>query len=318
MSNCPICRSAAEIVREMPAAFIREQLGLFYHDHVPDLDIVDYQLYRCRNCTLEYCDPMLPGSANFYEWVIHQPNYYPPFRWEWGFCLDLFSKAESGNAKIFEVGCGNGDFLRFLKRSKISAIGIDTSESAVRVAKVRELDVYATTIEAYIGQRPQEKASFDYVVSFHCLEHVNDPLGFVRTMQSMLHDKGRLLISTPFSPMCYESMWFDPLNHPPHHMTRWNFKAYEELAKHLGMSIRFHFPEAQSLFQRTIRAISFKLNGFQLFLSKKQLLVYVLKNPIAFYREYSCQKQRLKMYDRYAADVVLVELFNTDKVLWLD
>lgn len=314
MSNCPVCGSAAEIVREMPAAFIREQLGLFYHDHIPDLDIVDYKLCRCTNCTLEYCDPMLPGSANFYEWIIHQPNYYPPFRWEWGVCLDLFISTSTKKPSIFEVGCGNGDFLRFLKRNNMPAVGVDTSESAIRVAKVRELDAHAVTIDEYILQHPQQNAGFDYVVSFHCLEHVDDPLGFVRSMQSMIHDKGRLLISTPFSPMCYESVWFDPLNHPPHHMTRWNFKAYEELAKKLGMSIRFHFPAAQSLFQRTIRAISFNLNGFQLFISKKQILLYVLKNPLAFFREYNYQKQRVKMFNRYAADVVLAELFNTEKV----
>jgi SAM-dependent methyltransferase len=314
MVTCPVCSSQVSLVLELPASFIKAQLSTFYHDHIPQLDIVDYQLYRCANCTLEFCDPMLPGSGNFYEWIIHQPNYYPLFRWEWGVCLDFFQKAVSGAPRIFEVGCGNGDFLRFLKRNQISAIGVDTSVSAVKVARVRELDAHALDIDAYISQHPEDKSRFDYAVSFHCLEHVDDPLSFVRSMQSMIHDKGRLLISTPFSPMCYESMWYDPLNHPPHHMTRWNFKAYEVLANKIGMGIRFHFPEAQSLLQRTIRAISFKLNGFQLFLSKKQIFLYILKNPLVFFREYSNQKQRLKMYDRYAADVVLAEFYYDDKI----
>jgi 2-polyprenyl-3-methyl-5-hydroxy-6-metoxy-1,4-benzoquinol methylase len=310
MSNCPVCGSAAEIVREMPAAFIREQLGLFYHDNIPHLDIVDYRLHRCKTCTLEYCDPMLPGSSNFYEWVIHQPNYYPPFRWEWGVCLDFFKSASTTKPSIFEVGCGNGDFLRFLKRHNKPAVGVDTSESAVRVAKVRELDAHAVTIDEYILQHPQQKAGFDYVVSFHCLEHVDDPLDFVKSMQSMLNTNGQLLISTPFSPMCYESMWFDPLNHPPHHMTRWNFDAYRALASQINMQVEFYFPQAESVLQRTLRALSFKLNGFQLFLSKKQVYLYVLRNPRLFLKEFKNQQLRATYSGNPAADVVLARFYK--------
>lgn len=310
MSNCPVCRSAAEIVREMPAAFIREQLGLFYHDYIPHLDIVDYRLYRCKTCTLEYCDPMLPGSEKFYEWVIHQPNYYPPFRWEWGVCLEFFKSASTTKPSIFEVGCGNGDFLRFLKRHNKPAVGVDTSESAVRVARVRELDAHAVTIDEYILQHPQQNEGFDYVVSFHCLEHVDDPLGFVKSMQSMLNANGQLLISTPFSPMCYESMWFDPLNHPPHHMTRWNFDAYRALAGQINMQVEFYFPQAESVLQRTFRALSFKLNGFQLFLSKKQVYLYVLRNPRLFLKEFKNQQLRAIYSGNPAADVVLARFYK--------
>ncbi len=308
MKSCPVCSSSSDLVKTLSKDFIVASLEKFYHESIPEINLIDYSIYQCKNCTLQFCDPMSGGTKKFYDWMIHQPNYYPTYRWEWGVALEQIKPLSNNQSNLVEVGCGNGDFLKFIKiNSSINGLGIDTSESAISVCKARDLNAICESIETYTN-KPYPIKKFDFACSYHCLEHVEDPLGFIKEIKSILNKDGSIFLSTPYSPMCYESQWHDPLNHPPHHMTRWNKKAYEVLAEMVNMRIKFYTHEPATLLQRTLLALDIKYYGFKIFHSRKQMLFNTIFKFKDFIKEYQFQKSRDIVNGKPAPDVILVEL----------
>ncbi len=78
--------------------------------------------------------------------------------------LDFLKQNIGGNAKLLEVGCGTGIFLKMLPNS----CGIDFSKEMVKVAKSKNLKAFegnATSLDF-------EDNSFDFVFSFKVFAHV--------------------------------------------------------------------------------------------------------------------------------------------------
>lgn len=311
MIPCPICQNNSFLIKHISKAYINQALKEYYNKAIPNIDLVDYEMYRCDNCCLEFCFPMMPGTDRFYEWIIQQPQYYPSFRWEWGQVLQSLSDftIKNGKYSLLEAGCGNGDFLQGMNdKSNSFHIGIDTSESAIQACQKRGLNGYCGTIDNFFDENSKLKGSFDFAVSFHCLEHVSDPLSFVKQMKMAVKPGGKLFISTPFSPMSFESHWYDPLNHPPHHMTRWNLRAYNALADSLQMKIVFYSDAADSIYKRTMIALFFKESGVSFKFTRKRAIKILLKKPWMFFREYMNQVKRENINGKPAGNTILVEL----------
>ncbi len=279
----------------------------YYQEEIPPLDIIDYEQWQCHECQLEFFHPLLPGSDRFYKWLSHQPDYYPRNRWEWHVVLN--SIPQKAAARVLEVGCGNGDFLRTARRSGITQLmGIDTSGTAVDVCSARGLPAFCGTLEAFRHTAGTWEGSCDVVASFHCLEHVPDPLQLVLDMKAMLKPGGVLFLSTPYSPMSFEAMWYDPLNHPPHHLTRWNASSYHMLAKQTAMHIEFINPGNASAWQRSLQAFYIGMSGRYSAISKKRLLQYILQQPKLFWQQWQLQRRRELVAGMPAPDTILVKM----------
>jgi 2-polyprenyl-3-methyl-5-hydroxy-6-metoxy-1,4-benzoquinol methylase len=209
----------------------------------------DYALYRSTSTGLEYAEPMTPGSDSFYRWLGTFDWYYPEFRWEFKKVKELaVARArEQGSASVIDVGCGSGEFLStLLDQPNLKPLGIETSSTACELCAERGVKAANYSTSEFLEQKGNPR-SFDVVTSFHVLEHVPDPLQFVQELVQLVKEDGIVCISTPLSPMFFECVWFDVLNHPPHHLTRWTTSAYRALAKELNLAIDFAFPEPTSL-----------------------------------------------------------------------
>jgi 2-polyprenyl-3-methyl-5-hydroxy-6-metoxy-1,4-benzoquinol methylase len=309
---CPLCRSGARELRFISSEYITQALKRYYDEDIPDLQIADYHQYRCTNCTLEFFHPMLPGSDRFYEFISHQPGYYPRARWEWQ--ETIIHGIVTGDEKVLEIGCGNGDFLRTAKKHGLrSVIGIDTSASSIKVCEARGLHAYCGTIESYLEDNPGMRHQYDLLASYHCLEHVPDPLLFIQQAKALLKPSGKIFLSTPYSPMSFETNWYDPLNHPPHHLTRWNKRSYEELAAQAQLHITFHSPGASSAWSRTATAFNIGRSGKFGAVSKKRMALNLLRHTAGVWKEYKIQQSRERIAGQYAPDMILVEFKGNDQ-----
>ena len=88
--------------------------------------------------------------------------------------LKSIAKLKSG-AKVLELGCGAGQFIREIKtiRPELDCYGCDISQSALEAAKQANDGVaYRLSAEKTL---PYENGSFDAVLIFDVLEHVEDP-----------------------------------------------------------------------------------------------------------------------------------------------
>lgn len=95
--------------------------------------------------------------------------------------------------RLLDVGCGPGLLLEEARRRGYDVAGCDVSAWAVDYARQQGLDARVGLLEdlAYPA------ASFDVALANHTLEHVPDPLSFLREMGRLLKPDGLLVIGVP-------------------------------------------------------------------------------------------------------------------------
>lgn len=297
--------------RDLTRKFLLAQLGDYFQARPPDKIVeTDYSLWRCAETGLEFCDPPLPGNAAFYEWVSSFASYYPGFRWEYGqvaASLRSEKNVSTPELKVLDVGCGKGDFLGaldFLQAQKKFAL--DLNEPAIRACRAQGFNAFCGTVETAIAAGFLKPGEFPIVTSFHCLEHVSQPVEFVRELLRATAPGGKLFLSTPYSPMSFERDWFDVLNHPPHHMARWNLAAYRKLAEILGVKMRHFAPHNRPL-KQALQAFRLKTYGPGVAVSRLILLKDLLGHTPQFFSDWRELCRRARHHDNGGADLILVE-----------
>ncbi|MBN3037410.1 MAG: class I SAM-dependent methyltransferase, partial [Candidatus Diapherotrites archaeon] len=92
--------------------------------------------------------------------------------------------------KVLELGCGNGKTLAALIRTGSAVTAIDSSPHAVELCKDLNADVRVADACAL----PFADNSFDAVIAFHVLEHVEDKAKAVAEARRVLKQGGVLLV----------------------------------------------------------------------------------------------------------------------------
>lgn len=99
----------------------------------------------------------------------------------------------SAGMALLDVGCGDGLALQVLARVGWNVQGQDVDPKAVAAAAARGLRVS----RGPLGDCGFADESFDAVTSSHVLEHVHEPLPFLREIHRLLAPGGTLVAVTP-------------------------------------------------------------------------------------------------------------------------
>jgi SAM-dependent methyltransferase len=100
-----------------------------------------------------------------------------------------------GRASAFDIGCGSGFFLAFLREKGWTVAGVDSAAEHVDYAQ-KSLGLR----DVVIAQWPQYDAgaaTYDLVSLIHVLEHLPDPVEGMRKAAGLLKPGGYLLVETP-------------------------------------------------------------------------------------------------------------------------
>lgn len=304
-AKCPVCSGPGAVIRRLGAAEIARGLAAVFGQSPPAGAVPgDYDIVRCADCALVYADPMQAGGAVLYDWLTSFPKYHAQGRWEWARIKDVLA-AEARPLRLLELGAGQGDFLETLKDlPRVTAQGIDLSESSVKKAQARGLDVRRESLEQVIVEAA---GTYDAVVLSHVLEHVATPGALMGAVRNLLAPRGRILFSLPYSPMSREYLHDDVMNLPPHHMTRWNISALEGLARVTGLDLETWMPKAKAPWKRALKHTGDKVRGEGRVRGLARLPV-VLANWGEFRRILADHRNRERVGGRMAADTVLVSL----------
>jgi SAM-dependent methyltransferase len=157
-------------------------------------------------------------------------NYYPTRKWEYDAALaDL-----RGRQRILEIGCGSGNFMVLAKAEGGLCIeGLEQNRKAIGEAQQRGLTVREATAE----EAAKETAgAYDAVCTFQVLEHIAKPKEFLDACCALLKPGGTLIVAVP-NQDSYLPLMIQPLDTPPHHMTRWTQKSLRGLQDHFPLRL---------------------------------------------------------------------------------
>ncbi|KAJ2890353.1 Hexaprenyldihydroxybenzoate methyltransferase, mitochondrial [Coemansia aciculifera] len=104
--------------------------------------------------------------------------------------------------RVVDVGCGGGLASEALARLGMHVVGVDAARENVEMARVHaqgdpmlrgSLEYVQTTAEQLVRQQGE---GFDVVVSLEVIEHVADPVAFVKSLVELAKPGASLFIST--------------------------------------------------------------------------------------------------------------------------
>jgi SAM-dependent methyltransferase len=205
-------------------------------------------LVRCSSCGLERFEPMAPGTPEFYRELMSVVPYNPQ-RWE----FDLVRERLQRDDAVVDLGCGAGFFLRSLADHPGRTAGIDHHSPSIERLRADGLEAYSLDFRSFAEQH---RGRFDVATCFHVIEHVSDPVSVAVAARACLRPGGRFFVSVPNRERALRSD-IEPLDAPPHHVTRWAPAQLEALAGRSGFRlsrIRFEPPPLSVFYALAQRA----------------------------------------------------------------
>jgi 2-polyprenyl-3-methyl-5-hydroxy-6-metoxy-1,4-benzoquinol methylase/glycosyltransferase involved in cell wall biosynthesis len=103
------------------------------------------------------------------------------------------SRAERKQARVLEIGCGNGSMLDIFRKLGWNVTGIEFSEKGGNAARSKGLNVQTIAVEN--ADFPNE--SFDAIVMAMVLEHLDHPKEVIEKITRWLRPGGELVLSVP-------------------------------------------------------------------------------------------------------------------------
>lgn len=101
---------------------------------------------------------------------------------------------------LLDIGCGEGGYALFSARRGAEIVLADIDAEKLQTAKQRLLDTGAqkvTTLTTDAAPIPVSDARFSRVVAMEVLEHVDDPIAFVRELARVTAPGGLILLTVP-------------------------------------------------------------------------------------------------------------------------
>jgi SAM-dependent methyltransferase len=99
--------------------------------------------------------------------------------------------------RVLDAGCGSGYGAARLAAGAFQVVGIDVSQEAIDYAREQYRTPNLRFERSDCLHIPDADGSFDLVVAFEIIEHLNDWRGFLAEMRRVLAPDGRFIVSTP-------------------------------------------------------------------------------------------------------------------------
>lgn len=160
-----------------------------------------FEYRRCSHCRFVYLSPR-PTQAKLVEcYQRYLPDEEPDID-AWERMMEVvFARAADAAARhaagrpgdLLDIGCAHGFFLARMRGLGWRVKGLEIAKKAIAFARSKGLEVSEGTLE----DRPFPPASFDVVSAFYVVEHVWDPVAFLRDIHALLRPGGLAIIRWP-------------------------------------------------------------------------------------------------------------------------
>jgi len=253
----------------------------------------EYKYSKCSQCNTYYQNPRVNPKhiSSFYTKIYYtNPNLrghlerkLRNIKWalemRWGYRVPKIK------GRLLDYGAGSGEYLSKLYQYGWDDLwGYDPSpESFITkeetVSRIYENDLFPVS--------DQLKGSFDYIHSFHSLEHVPNPTKVLDAWYQLLKPGGKIIIATPniasFFSRLFNRYWYY-LTAPLHYVL-FTSKSLEKVLQNVGFEI--DHVKYRSTSQCLWGSLDFLLHSMQNNYSKpanmflnKRLILMLLGKPL--------------------------------------
>lgn len=211
-----------------------------------DIFYEQWEYYACGECKAVFLSPE-PSPEQFRK--AYDSSYYgeqeTKFTGPVEHVIEFFRRRRAKylasliaeNARVLDLGCGNGSFLNHLSRNgSFDLYGIEPAGgSARRASKVSNIKLKVGYLEK--GDFPG--GFFDAISLFHVFEHLWNPAEILDILKMILKKNGFLLISFPnidsWQVRVFKGKWLHI--DPPRHLFFFAPQVFVELMKNNGFSL---------------------------------------------------------------------------------
>ena len=159
-------------------------------------------------------------------------------------------KGKIKKSSILDIGCGYGEFLSYMKKQKLDCYGLELSEDAIDYIKKFKKGIKIKQFNITKGLDGYGKKKFDIISLLSVLEHSQDPIKLLKSINKILNKNGILIIDVPNDFNAFQlaavkkfkikKYWF----FPPRHLNYFSLKSL----RHVLKKCKFKIKIAQSSF----------------------------------------------------------------------
>lgn len=228
LKHCPLCQSensTPEMIIE-DLAFSRES----------------FSLNKCKDCDFLYTNPVPSDPSRYYStdnYISHQTSFtsitdivYSLVRnFSFHYKYRLISDGDSAS-NLLDIGCGTGQFLKYMQKKNWDIGGVEKSESP----RLQAERVLSKTIQEDIFQIT---AKYEVVTLWHVLEHLPNLNATVAHLKTLLNANGHIYFALPnyksLDAKEYKEYWagYDV----PRHLYHFDQSTFHKLMSRNGMKI---------------------------------------------------------------------------------
>jgi SAM-dependent methyltransferase len=152
------------------------------------------------------------------------PGHVDPDLWNEHYCRYLFASRLAARKRVLDIACGAGYVSDCLAQTASSVTAIDLSPEAVAAARISYPAPNIEFLAADARGLPFAAASFDLIVAFEVIEHLDDPLALLSEARRLLAPGGQLIVSTPNRIYYTETRRISGPN--PYHVRELDFEEF--------------------------------------------------------------------------------------------
>jgi 2-polyprenyl-3-methyl-5-hydroxy-6-metoxy-1,4-benzoquinol methylase len=214
-----------------------------------------FLVVECKNCRLIRLEPRpsLRDLSRYYpdeywyapetDTASHLEEAYRRFVLRDHVNFVMRAVQESGQKGLLvDVGCGGGLLLRMLRERGLPVLGLETSLPAATSAWKRN---GVAVVCGDLSKSPIARGTCAAVTMFHVLEHLHDPVSYLRSARDLLVSGGRLVVQVP-NASCWQFLMFGEHWNGidvPRHLVDYRERDLESLLEYCGFEVvrRKHF-----------------------------------------------------------------------------
>ena len=157
-----------------------------------------------------------------------------------------FAEALVSERRVLDAGCGVGYGAERLARRAATVTAVDVALEPLRLSRSEYGAANVSQCQGDCARLPFASESFDVVVAFEAIEHLEDPGAFLEEAARVLVSSGQLIVSTPNRDYYAESR----AEANPFHVREFNYGEFRE-------ELEQRFPHVTLFLENHNNAITF-------------------------------------------------------------